>query len=108
MHSRRGFAAMTSTRASGPALAALAIGAWMITVDRMSGMDAGPGTDLGGLGWFAGVWVVMMAAMMLPSNLPVVLMHSRIQMGKRERGAAVLEPTLFMGGYLASWTAVGL
>ena len=29
-------------------------------------MDGGPGTDLGTLGWFLGVWVVMMAAMMFP------------------------------------------
>src|SRR3954454_7667278 len=41
--------------------------AWWSTVDRMAGMDAGPGTDLGALGWFLGVWVVMMAAMMFPS-----------------------------------------
>ena len=32
---------------------------------------AGPGTDLGGLGWFVGVWAVMMAAMMLPSLAPM-------------------------------------
>ena len=37
--------------------------AWVVTVDRMQGMDAGPGTDLGSFGWFAGVWAVMMAAM---------------------------------------------
>ena len=36
----------------------------------MRGMDAGPGTDLGGLGWFLGVWAAMMAAMMLPSAVP--------------------------------------
>src|SRR5206468_3168699 len=88
--------------------AALAIAAWMITVGRMSGMDAGPGTDLGGLGWFVGVWVVMMAAMMLPSSLPIVLLNSRVQTEKRECGAAVLGPTVFVGGYLASWTAVGV
>jgi len=26
--------------------------AWWLTVERMGGMDAGPGTDLGALGWF--------------------------------------------------------
>ena len=26
--------------------------AWIVTVQRMRGMDAGPGTDLGGFGWF--------------------------------------------------------
>ena len=49
---------------------AAAAAAWVVTVDRMRGMDAGPGTDLGGLGWFLGVWVAMMAAMMLPSAVP--------------------------------------
>src|SRR5919206_4154347 len=37
--------------------------AWAVTVERMRGMDAGPGTDLGGLGWYLGIWVTMTAAM---------------------------------------------
>ena len=41
-----------------------------VTVDRMRGMDDGPGTDLGGLGWYLGIWVTMTAAMMLPSAAP--------------------------------------
>jgi len=35
---------------------------WIVTIDRMSRMDMGPGTNLGGLGWFVGIWVTMMAA----------------------------------------------
>jgi predicted metal-binding membrane protein len=91
-------------------LVALAILAWTITGDRMRGMDAGPGTDLGGLGWFVGVWVVMTAAMMFPSILPMILVYSRIRSGKPERGADVvpLGTTLFVGGYLVSWTAAGV
>ena len=58
-----------------PLLFALAALAWWITVDRMDGMDAGPGTDLGTLGWFVGVWVVMMAAMMFPSLAPTVALY---------------------------------
>ena len=46
--------------------------AWWSTADRMAGMDMGPGTDLGTLGWFLGIWVVMMAAMMFPSVAPTV------------------------------------
>ena len=94
----------------GGVLIALAILAWKITGDRMRGMDAGPGTDLGALGWFTGVWVVMMAAMMVPSTVPTILMDWRIRSGQRERGAAVaaLGTTLFIGGYLVSWTAAGL
>src|SRR2546422_8515510 len=51
-------------------LVAGAVAAWAVTVDRMRGMDAGPGTDLGGLGWHLGIWVTMTAAMMLPSAAP--------------------------------------
>src|SRR5947208_11517720 len=88
-------------------LVILAAIAWALTGDRMTGMDAGPGTDLGGLGWFLGVWVVMMAAMMFPSIAPMVIMFARIQEGRRERGAMVPAglTTLFVGGYLVSWAA---
>ncbi len=91
-------------------LVALAGVAWAMTDDRMSGMDAGPGTDPGGLGFFIGVWVVMMAAMMFPSIAPMVLMHVRIEDGKREQGQPVPAGTtpLFVGGYLIAWAAAGL
>ena len=39
-------------------------------------MDGGPWTDLGTFGWFLGVWVVMMAAMMFPSVAPTVALYS--------------------------------
>ena len=41
-------------------------------------MDDGPWTALGTLGWFLGVWVVMMAAMMFPSLAPTVALYSRM------------------------------
>ena len=44
-------------------------------------MDAGPGTDLGAFGWFMGVWVTMMAAMMLPSAVPAVPMFAGLRRG---------------------------
>ena len=92
------------------ALLVLAAVAWAISGDQMAGMDAGPGTDPGSLGFFLGVWVVMMAAMMFPSIAPMVLMFERIQEGRRDRGdevPAALTP-LFVGGYLVSWAAAGL
>lgn len=77
-----------------------AAAAWAVTVDRMRGMDAGPGTDLGGLGWFLGVWAAMMAAMMLPSAVPSAAAVAR---------AARAVPTVLFGvGYLAVWTAFGV
>src|SRR5262249_26133136 len=51
-------------------LVAGAAAAWAVTVERMRGMDSGPGTALGGLGWYLGIWVTMTAAMMLPSVAP--------------------------------------
>ncbi|HEY6054629.1 MAG TPA: hypothetical protein VIU86_11895, partial [Gaiellaceae bacterium] len=52
---------------------AVALGCWILVARRMQGMDMGPGTDLGSLSFFVGAWVTMMAAMMLPSALPMVL-----------------------------------
>jgi predicted metal-binding membrane protein len=84
-------------------LFALAVVAWWSTADRMSGMDDGPGTALGALGWFLGVWVVMMAAMMFPSVAPTVALYA--QMARRR---APVAPLLFAAGYLATWAAAGL
>lgn len=77
--------------------------AWWSTVDRMAGMDQGPGTALGALGWFLSVWIVMMAAMMLPAVSPTVALYARMARG-RWRGA----PLLFTAGYLLVWGATGL
>ena len=68
-------------------LFALAALCWWWTADRMTGMDAGPGTPPGALGWFVGVWVVMMAAMMLPSVAPTVALHARMTHTARGLGA---------------------
>ena len=90
-------------------LLAATLVAWIVTVERMRGMDAGPGTDLGGLGWFLGIWVTMMAAMMLPSVSPTVLLFARVSREQARRGQGMLVPAwLFLAGYLAVWTAAGL
>jgi predicted metal-binding membrane protein len=76
---------------------------WWWTVQRMEGMDNGPWSALGTGGWFLGVWVVMMAAMMFPSVAPTVALYSRMT---RERSP--LSPLLFAAGYLVTWAAAGL
>jgi predicted metal-binding membrane protein len=81
--------ALARNRTTALLLAAAAV-AWAVTYARMHGMDEGPGTDLGGLGWYVGFWVTMTAAMMLPSTVRVA----------REVSFAV--------GYLAVWTVFGL
>jgi predicted metal-binding membrane protein len=86
--------------AAAAAVLAAALVAWIVTLDRMGGMDAGPGTDLGDLGWFLGVWATMMAAMMLPATAPVVALFAKTSSAART--------VAFVGGYLAVWVAYGL
>jgi predicted metal-binding membrane protein len=82
-------------------LLALGALAWAVTADRMGGMDAGPGTDPGTVGFFVVVWVVMMAAMMFPSVLPMVVIYDRVS---RQHGRT----PFFVAGYLLTWTVAGL
>jgi len=83
-------------------LAVVALG-WWTTVERMRGMDAGPWTGLGSLGWFVGLWIVMMAAMMLPTVIPTVAVYDDLRNDR-----TLLAPLLFLAGYLAIWVGAGL
>jgi predicted metal-binding membrane protein len=84
------------------ALLAAAGLAWWSTAERMAGMDAGPGTALGSVGWFTGVWATMMAAMMLPSLAPAAAVFAA---AVRREFSRVL---LFAGGYLLVWSVAGI
>ena len=75
---------------------------WWRTAGEMQDLDAGPWTQLGTFAWFIGVWIVMMAAMMLPSVSPTVALYSKLT---KSRSPA--RPLLFTAGYLVAWTAVG-
>jgi predicted metal-binding membrane protein len=105
-------ALQTRVRGNPVATVAVLLGAalvtWIVTAERMRGMDMGPGTDLGSLGWYVGVWVTMMAAMMLPSVAPMVVVYSRVVRERARRGRAYAPTWLFVSGYLAAWTAYGL
>ena len=83
------------------ALLAVAALAWWWTVGQMSGMDDGPWTALGDFGWFVGVWVAMMAAMMFPSVSPTVALYARMSRSR-------VLPVAFVAGYAAAWAAVGV
>jgi len=91
----------TELAITGALLAAAGL-AWWSTAERMAGMDAGPGTALGSVGWFTAVWATMMAAMMLPSLAPAAAVFaSRV---RRERSRVLL----FAGGYMLVWTVAGI
>jgi predicted metal-binding membrane protein len=79
----------------------LAAASWVVAVRLMSGMDMGVATRLGSFGFFAGLWVSMMAAMMLPGAVPAVLRRAHAS-------GQVRAVPLFVGSYLAVWTLVGL
>jgi predicted metal-binding membrane protein len=83
------YAAMRARLALVALLFATAALGWVWTAREMRGMDNGPWTELGSFGWFVGVWVIMMAAMMIPSVAPTVALYSRI------------------GGDRLSWTNAG-
>ena len=78
----------------------LAAASWVVAVWQMQGMDMGVATRLGSFASFIAMWVVMMAAMMLPAAAPAVLRRAQASGGVR----AV---PLFIGSYLAVWALVG-
>jgi predicted metal-binding membrane protein len=84
------------------ALLAAAGLAWWSTAERMAGMNAGPGTALGSVGWFAGVWATMMAAMMLPSLAPAAASFTMLV------GRELSRVLLFASGYLLAWSVAGI
>lgn len=58
------------------------------------------------LTWF--MWAVMMAAMMLPSATPMILMHAAVGRDAARRGQRWAATTWFAAGYLGAWTAFSL
>jgi predicted metal-binding membrane protein len=103
-----------------PAAALLLIAAicWVVAIDRMDGMGPAPGAmnamgmsmgsmhgagsamasvrDLGAFSFFLPTWIVMMAAMMLPSAVPPVA----------RRGISAT--ALFAAEYIVVWTVLGI
>jgi predicted metal-binding membrane protein len=79
----------------------IAAASWVVAARRMSGMDMGVATQLGSFGFFVVLWVLMMAAMMLPGAVPAVL--RRVHASGQVRAVP-----LFVGSYLAVWALVGL
>ena len=86
---------------------AVAGAAWAAMVQHsrsmaeMDGMDMG----LGPIGPFAATWVVMMAAMMLPSAIPIVVEFART--AERRRGWQVATGVLAVT-YLGVWLIFGV
>ncbi|MFH8694514.1 DUF2182 domain-containing protein [Streptomyces chartreusis] len=82
--------------------------AWLLTIAQSRDMGMEPGTMGLALPLFLLLWVVMMAAMMLPSLAPVAL--TWVQAIRRSAAGPVraLRIAEFVGGYLLAWTGFGL
>jgi predicted metal-binding membrane protein len=89
------------TAAALTATLGLAAASWVVAVGQMSGMDMGVATPLGSFAFFVALWVVMMAAMMLPGAAPAVLRCAHAS-------GRVRAVPLFVGSYLAVWALMGV
>ncbi len=93
----------TDARTAGSAAVVATLGlsaaSWILAVRQMNGM--GRVTGLGSLAFFAGLWVSMMAAMMLPGAVPAVSSHARTS------GRLLAAPG-FVVSYLTVWTLFGI
>lgn len=108
--SRVGFS--LDARAKAPVIwAALLAGAalaWTVTVRGAMEMGNGPGTMGRGLAGFMLLWMVMMAAMMLPSVAPVGSLYLRSVRGHSIGVLRALRVGSLILGYLGAWAAFGM
>ncbi len=76
--------------------------AWLVVLREADGMQSAPGTMGLGVVAFLGLWVAMMAAMMLPALAPVGVMLAGERAGRPARLGGLI------GGYLMAWAAFGV
>jgi predicted metal-binding membrane protein len=86
----------------------LAALAWAVTIRQAFGMGIEVGTMGMVLPLFLGMWVLMMAAMMLPSVAPVSIRWVRVIARRANAGSRALRMALFVSGYLLAWASYGL
>ncbi len=51
------------------------------------------------------MWTVMMAGMMIPSAAPMILTFATVNRKRQENDGPYVPTAVFLGGYLAAWTA---
>jgi len=93
------------TMALAAALAALTALAWL----DLAWMASDPASMAGPLEWSPGyaaamlaMWAIMMAAMMVPSAAPTILLFDAL---RRHGRGSVVATACFVAGYLVAWTA---
>jgi predicted metal-binding membrane protein len=75
--------------------------------EGMAGMMAPAAWTLGYAGIMFAMWWVMMAAMMLPSAAPILLLFARINRKEKAAGRPFIPTGIFAAGYLVAWGGFG-
>jgi predicted metal-binding membrane protein len=70
--------------------------------EAMAGMLGMTGLQPG-FAWLAGMWMVMMVAMMVPSATPTILLFAAISRRRRQQGGPAVPVAVFTLGYLLVW-----
>jgi len=85
----------------------LCIIAWVVTIVTMSDMDYGPGTHLHDFSIFVTGWLLMLIAMMLPSEIVYTRTYSQLLLNtpKTKQISNVLS---FIAGYALVWLMFGV
>jgi len=97
---------------------AIASGAWIYLAIMIGDMSQIPGMSsmmmtpqmfdpMQFFGLFL-MWTVMMAAMMLPTAVPMIFAYARMRAGERQARNVWLPVLAFSGGYIAAWAAFSL
>ncbi|PZR90464.1 MAG: hypothetical protein DLM67_17660 [Candidatus Nephthysia bennettiae] len=89
-------------RGLGGALLALSAAAWYLLVAQSSAMGMAMSISIPA---YLGIWVTMLAAMMLPATAPLAVAYGRVA---QARGGGRLAALPFSAGYMLLWTAAGL
>jgi predicted metal-binding membrane protein len=86
----------------GGALLALAAAAWYLLVVQSTAMGMAMSISIP---VYLGIWVTMLAAMMLPATAPLAVAYGRVA---QARGGGRLAALPFSAGYMLLWTGAGL
>src|SRR5204863_3197 len=105
-------ASIAGYRGASPLLVTAAAWASMLwspmDADEMAGAGMVMAPSVGGAVAFVGAWAVMMAAMMLPSALPMIGLYAATQRGAPSPAAKAAAIAAFVLMYLVVWAMTGL
>src|SRR5689334_2610933 len=91
-------------------LLVLAGAAWAILLWQAQMMDDGAmGLRMGmSAPLFIALWIAMMVAIMFPTAAPMILTFAKVQSSRQEHRQPYVPTWLFVGSYIAVWSATGL